>query len=71
MHWFQHEHTLMSLLSALNVFNVKIPPFAATVMVELYKNSGHYSVQVHYRNDSKSEPYLLQIPGTYSVVFTL
>ena len=66
---FQHDATIMSLLSALNIFNVKAPPFAATMMVELYNNSGQYSVQIHYRNDSNTEPYLLQIPGMYSVVF--
>ncbi|KAI0220760.1 Prostatic acid phosphatase [Lamellibrachia satsuma] len=58
-----HDSTVSPFLGVLNVYNRIMPPYAAAVLVELYNASGKYSVQVHYRNDSSMEPYLLQIPG--------
>ncbi|KAK2180871.1 hypothetical protein NP493_421g01033 [Ridgeia piscesae] len=60
-----HDSTVCPLLGSMKVYNHLMPPYAAAVIVELYNTSGQFSVQVHYRNDSRDEPYLLQIPGTY------
>ncbi|XP_066293888.1 prostatic acid phosphatase-like isoform X2 [Branchiostoma lanceolatum] len=61
-----HDIDISALLSALDVYNVNdlSPPYAACVMVELYRDPrGQFSVQILYRNDSSHEPYVLTIPG--------
>ena len=61
----QHDSTVAAFLSALRVFNDVQPPYASTVLVELFNTSGQFSVQVWYRNDSDihTEPFQLTIPG--------
>lgn len=57
-----HDTTVSALLETMGVFETHIPPFAATVLVELRKNNDQFKVSVYYKN-STAEPYLLTIPG--------
>ncbi|NXF47803.1 PPAP phosphatase, partial [Oceanites oceanicus] len=74
----QHDTTVGALQIALNIFNGKLPPYAACQFFELYqessgqvssylcKNKEQYSIEMHYRNDSSKDPYLLTLPGCTS-----
>ncbi|XP_008948349.1 PREDICTED: prostatic acid phosphatase-like [Merops nubicus] len=62
-----HDTTLGAVQIALNIFNGKLPPYAACQFFELYQeSSGSYSIEMHYRNDSSEDPYLLTLPGCTS-----
>uniref|UniRef100_A0A8C0FDX0 acid phosphatase n=1 Tax=Bubo bubo TaxID=30461 RepID=A0A8C0FDX0_BUBBB len=62
-----HDTTIGALQIALNIFNGKLPPYAACQFFELYQeSSGRYSIEMHYRNDSSKDPYLLTLPGCTS-----
>ncbi|XP_067417720.1 prostatic acid phosphatase-like [Emydura macquarii macquarii] len=62
-----HDTTIGALQMALNIFNGKLPPYTACQFFELYQeNSGHYSIEMFYRNDSLTDPYLLRLPGCTS-----
>ncbi|EOA99410.1 Prostatic acid phosphatase, partial [Anas platyrhynchos] len=73
-----HDTTIGALQIALNIFNGKLPPYAACQFFELYqessgqvssrlcKNKEQYSIEMHYRNDSSKDPYLLTLPGCTS-----
>ncbi|KFP72539.1 Prostatic acid phosphatase, partial [Apaloderma vittatum] len=64
-----HDTTLGALQIALNIFNGKLPPYAACQFFELYQESSgqvRYSIEMHYRNDSSKDPYLLTLPGCTS-----
>uniref|UniRef100_A0A8B9GJP9 acid phosphatase n=1 Tax=Amazona collaria TaxID=241587 RepID=A0A8B9GJP9_9PSIT len=62
-----HDTTVGALQIALNIFNGKLPPYAACQFFELYQeSSGRYSIEMHYRNDSLKTPYLLTLPGCTS-----
>ena len=67
----QHDSTVGSFLSALNIFNGITPPYAATVLVELFNTDGQYLVKIWYRNDSvvHPEPFLMTIPGKTCISF--
>lgn len=43
-----HDTTLAALLSALGVFDGENPPYASSVVFELHKNEGKYSVKSFY-----------------------
>lgn len=59
-----HDTSIVALLSALGVWDLIAPPYAATVFVELQKLSdGTHGVQIFYRNDSSVDPYELIIPS--------
>ncbi|XP_044275101.1 lysosomal acid phosphatase-like [Varanus komodoensis] len=59
-----HDITIVALQIALNVFNLKLPPYAACQFFELYKeDSGEYTVEMHYQNSTFAEPYSLILPG--------
>ncbi|NXU51298.1 PPAP phosphatase, partial [Turnix velox] len=73
-----HDTTVGAVQIALNIFNGKLPPYAACQFFELYQESsgqvssylcknkeslGQYSIEMHYRNDSSRDPYLLTLPG--------
>lgn len=54
----------MSLLYAMNVSNGLLIPYAACIIIELYKDdSSNYFVNVKYRNESDHEPYQFTVPG--------
>uniref|UniRef100_A0A8C0ZC40 acid phosphatase n=1 Tax=Cyanistes caeruleus TaxID=156563 RepID=A0A8C0ZC40_CYACU len=62
-----HDTTVGALQIALNIFNGKLPPYAACQIFELYQESnGQYSIEMHYRNDTSKDPYLLTLPGCTS-----
>lgn len=41
-----HDTTVSALLETLGVFEINMPPFAATVLVELIKKNEHFYVSV-------------------------
>uniref|UniRef100_A0A8C5TA22 acid phosphatase n=1 Tax=Malurus cyaneus samueli TaxID=2593467 RepID=A0A8C5TA22_9PASS len=62
-----HDTTIGAVQIALNIFNGKLPPYAACQFFELYQESnGQYSIEMHYRNDTSKDPYLLTLPGCTS-----
>uniref|UniRef100_A0A8C6YRJ3 acid phosphatase n=1 Tax=Nothoprocta perdicaria TaxID=30464 RepID=A0A8C6YRJ3_NOTPE len=62
-----HDTTVGALQIALNIFNGKLPPYAACQFFELYQeSSGRYSIEMYYRNDTSKDPYLLTLPGCTS-----
>ncbi|NXU87880.1 PPAP phosphatase, partial [Xiphorhynchus elegans] len=68
-----HDTTVGALQMALNIFNGKLPPYAACQFFELYQESNfsmllirRYSIEMHYRNDTSKDPYLLTLPGCTS-----
>ncbi|XP_050538679.1 prostatic acid phosphatase-like isoform X2 [Daktulosphaira vitifoliae] len=59
-----HDFTIVNVLNSLNVFNNQTVPYASLLMLELRQNSRkNYVVTVSYRNSTRNEPYLLQVPG--------
>ncbi|KAI3366069.1 hypothetical protein L3Q82_009887 [Scortum barcoo] len=59
-----HDTTVAALQASLNVFNGRQPPYASCQIFELYReDNGSASVSMFYRNDSKVEPYAVQLPG--------
>ncbi|OWK55365.1 Prostatic acid phosphatase [Lonchura striata] len=76
---YMHDTTVGALQIALNIFNGKLPPYAACQFFELYQESNgqcmyalkdrkkrQYSIEMHYRNDTSKDPYLLTLPGCTS-----
>ncbi|CAH1398942.1 unnamed protein product [Nezara viridula] len=58
-----HDTTVAAFLDTMRVFKPHIPPFAATVMVELRKNQDNqHFVSVYYKRTTE-EPELLTIAG--------
>ena len=43
---FQHDGTILSLMSAMNVANDLFIPYAAAVIMEIYKDNEEYFVEV-------------------------
>jgi len=67
-----HDTNVANLLNSLNVFNYILPPYTASVFLELRKNTNDsYVVTVSYRNTSDHAPYLLHVPGCDSVACDL
>lgn len=59
-----HDSTVLQFLSTLGVFNYRQPPYTACVIVELHElQQGEFTVQISYKNDSRSEPYVLTLPN--------
>ncbi|XP_027728171.1 prostatic acid phosphatase isoform X1 [Vombatus ursinus] len=61
-----HDTTIGALQIGLDVFNGKLPPYAACHIMELYLENGQYNVEMYYRNDTKQDPYPLTLPGCTS-----
>ena len=57
-----HDITLMGLLSALNVWNDKQPPYASLVISELFQDGDDWYLQFSYKN-STADAVLLSVPG--------
>ncbi|KYM98697.1 Lysosomal acid phosphatase [Cyphomyrmex costatus] len=58
-----HDETIGNILMTLNVFEPHLPPYAATVLIELRINSkNQYFVTVSYKNTTE-EPILMTLPG--------
>ncbi|CAI9607048.1 unnamed protein product [Staurois parvus] len=59
-----HDTTLGALQMALDVYNGKQAPYASCHIFELYEeNSGNFTVEMYFRNDSHHPPYPLTLPG--------
>uniref|UniRef100_A0A8C5WCC2 acid phosphatase n=1 Tax=Leptobrachium leishanense TaxID=445787 RepID=A0A8C5WCC2_9ANUR len=59
-----HDTTVAAVQMAMNVYNGKIPPYAACHIFELHmEENGQYSIEMYYRNDSSLDPYRLILPG--------
>ncbi|XP_071321083.1 lysosomal acid phosphatase isoform X2 [Trachinotus anak] len=59
-----HDTTVAALQASLMVFNGRQPPYASCQIFELHRDdNGSLSVSMFYRNDSKMDPYPLQLPG--------
>ncbi|XP_040184151.1 lysosomal acid phosphatase [Rana temporaria] len=59
-----HDTTLGALQMALDVSNGKQAPYASCHIFELYEeNSGNFTVEMYFRNDSSQPPYNLTLPG--------
>ncbi|XP_038156888.1 testicular acid phosphatase homolog [Cyprinodon tularosa] len=59
-----HDSTLITLQAALDIYNGLLPPYAACQLFEFYQEyDGSYSVELHYRNESSSDPYPNPVPG--------
>jgi len=67
----QHDSTIAAYLSAMQVYNDLSPPYASSVLVELFNTSGQLSVKVWYRNSSApdAEPFQMIIPGDCCFVY--
>nr|XP_002131109.1 prostatic acid phosphatase [Ciona intestinalis] len=57
-----HDTTLSALLVALACFNNLPPPFASTVIIEMYNSTSGYYIKAFYRN-STIEPFPLDFLG--------
>ncbi|NP_001121203.1 lysosomal acid phosphatase S homeolog precursor [Xenopus laevis] len=59
-----HDSTLGALQLALDVYNGKQAPYASCHIFELYKeDSGNFTVQMYFRNESGKTPYPVSLPG--------
>ncbi|XP_049918956.1 lysosomal acid phosphatase [Epinephelus moara] len=59
-----HDTTVAALQASLNVFSGRQPPYASCHIFELYRDdNGSASVSMFFRNNSKVEPYPMQLPG--------
>uniref|UniRef100_T1JEQ9 acid phosphatase n=1 Tax=Strigamia maritima TaxID=126957 RepID=T1JEQ9_STRMM len=59
--FLSHDITIVSIFSALNIFEPHTPPYCSTVMIELLEGSGDYFVKIMYRNDTTRDPYELSL----------
>ncbi|XP_029438183.1 lysosomal acid phosphatase [Rhinatrema bivittatum] len=58
-----HDTTVVALQMALNVYNGKQTPYASCHMFELYEeDSGNFSVEMYFRNESGKEPFPVALP---------
>lgn len=56
-----HDTTVANILSTLGVFHRHCPPYASTVLAELYKIKENYYVSILYKNSSEARTLIL--PG--------
>ncbi|XP_060104875.1 prostatic acid phosphatase-like isoform X2 [Heteronotia binoei] len=60
----EHDTTLGALQMALNTYNEKLPPYAACQIFELYQeDTGEYTIEMYFRNDTSRDPYPITLPG--------
>ncbi|CAI6369223.1 unnamed protein product [Macrosiphum euphorbiae] len=59
-----HDSTVSNLLIALDVWDEQIPTYNMLALLELHESKkGNFYLKVFLRNESSTEPYLLQIPN--------
>ena len=56
-----HDSTLVTVTSALNIWNGLQPPYAAAIIAELIREENDWFIQFLYKNESDSPPYPLFI----------
>lgn len=61
----QHDSQIAAILSALSSFNRIAPPYASTILFEMYeRNSSEHVLKLFYLNDTYSErPLRWPVPG--------
>ncbi|XP_054379812.1 lysosomal acid phosphatase isoform X1 [Pongo abelii] len=60
----EHDTTLVALQMALDVYNGEQAPYASCHIFELYQeDSGNFSVEMYFRNESDKAPWPLSLPG--------
>lgn len=57
-----HDTTVAPILHTLGVFDIKAPPYASMIIIELFDRSG-LVVRVSYKNTTDQPPTILTIPG--------
>jgi len=58
-----HDTTVAPILHTLDLFNPPVaPPYAAMIIFELFLRDTPV-IRISYKNESNSEPYVLQVPG--------
>ncbi|XP_059507958.1 lysosomal acid phosphatase-like isoform X6 [Stegostoma tigrinum] len=58
-----HDTTIIALQMALGIYSLA-PTYAACHIFELYQETnGSYTMEMYYRNESNSKPYLLTLPS--------
>jgi len=69
--FLQHDSTVAAFLSAMKVFNDLSPPYASSVLVELFNTSGRLFVEIWYRNSSapSAEPFQMIVPGDCCIIY--
>ncbi|XP_031636521.1 uncharacterized protein LOC116349294 [Contarinia nasturtii] len=59
-----HDVTITGILNSLGVFhNVHIPPYASSLLCELYKSNDSFYIQLFYRKSNEENPTPLNIPN--------
>ena len=59
---FQHDTTVASLLSVLDIYNDLTPPYASMVIMELHQNTtGDYAVKLFYKNSTVDSDTVLEM----------
>ncbi|XP_032495779.1 lysosomal acid phosphatase isoform X9 [Phocoena sinus] len=59
-----HDTTLVALQMALDVYNGEQAPYASCHIFELYQeDTGNFSVEMYFRNESNKAPWPLILPG--------
>ena len=62
---------MAALLGALQMFNGKLPPYTATLMVDLFSvgDDSQHVVEINYKNVTDSDiAYNLEVPGMYTSI---
>lgn len=57
-----HDSTIANVLNTLELFQPHFPPYASTIMFELYQTNGDYYVQIFYKNTTSVDLKPLNIP---------
>lgn len=60
-----HDHNIISLLAAMEVYLPHLPPYSASVIIELIKEDDSYCIQVRY-DDSSGTLQELFLPGCHA-----
>ncbi|RCN47924.1 histidine acid phosphatase [Ancylostoma caninum] len=57
-----HDGTVLGLMYAMNVANDLMIPYAAALIMEIYKDGDEYFAELLYRNDTSKPAYKVPIP---------
>ena len=70
---FQHDSTVSAFLGALRLFNNIMPPYAASVLVELWQEEekDNYTVRILYKNDTHATPLVFKGSTASQICSTL
>lgn len=57
-----HDSTIANVLNALGLFQPHFPPYASSIMFELYQTKSDYYVQIFYKNTTSEQLTPMNIP---------